>query len=368
MGYGVAMRQAANTYPIGIDMGDRYLTAAQFRKTRRGLRLRSLYCQPLEASDMEDDAMLIAALKSVVSSGFFKGSRAVVNLPFHDLSVFPVHFLLGEQDDPEEAILREALKFLPYPLEEAIIDYPSLIKQSGACDATIVAVRRQVMVRWLGILRSAGLTAEVMEFSVSSLMRLHQRLFPNDNRIDLLCHIGRAHSLLAVATVEGLLCLSEIPWGIQPLWNRISSHLELTGASAEAIDLLKVYGLAYAERETLPDNMPGGNAQETMHLYRVIFQIIAPAVEELVYEVHKTIGYLRSLHDHAVFGNIYLYGLAGLISQLDCFLEKHTGIPVQTVDALAILGSSDSDRPTCLPEWISPVPALGLAMREVSWL
>jgi type IV pilus assembly protein PilM len=368
MRYGATMMEIAKTYPIGIDMDDRCLTAAQFHKSSRGIRLRGVLCKPLAAPDAGDDAAVIAALKSVISSGFFKGRRVVFNIPSRDLSAFPVHFPLSENDEPEESILREALKFLPYPLEEAVIDYPSLVRRAGNCDAFVVAVRRQVMDRWLGILSSAGLTAEVMEFSISSLLRLHRSFITNGGQADLICHIGRTNSLLAVVDGESILSFSEIPWGIEPLCEKIKANFDLSDAGAESVNLLKVYGLAYADRETIQKLPNGGGGQDDMNMYRVIFQIIAPAAAELVYECHKTISYLRSLPGHADFTTVYLYGLADQIFHLDRYLEKEVEIPAQCVDAFSKLGYADGENPPGITEGISPVPALGLAMREITWL
>jgi type IV pilus assembly protein PilM len=362
------MLEIAKTYPIGIDMDDRCLTAAQFGRTSRGIRVTGVFCKPLAGPDTGDDAEVIAALKSVVSSGFFRGRRVVFNIPSRDLSAFPVHFPLGEHEEPEASILREAMKFLPYPLEEAVIDYPSLVRSAGHCDAIVVAVRRQVMKRWLGLLNSAGLTPEVMEFSLSSLLRLHRSFIANEGQADLLCHIGRTNSLLAVVNGESILSFSEIPWGIAPLCEKIKANFDLSNAGAESVKLLKVCGLAYGERETIQKSVNGGGGQNDMNMHRVIFQIIAPAVDALVYECHKTIGYLRSLPGQADFTTVYLYGLADQISYLDRYLEKEVEIPTRGVDALARLGCTDGETPPGVTEGISPVPALGLAMREITWL
>jgi type IV pilus assembly protein PilM len=362
------MVEIAKTYPIGIDMDDRCLTAAQFRKTGKGIRLRGVFCKPLAAMDTGDDAAVIAALKSVVSSGFFKGRRAVFNIPTRDLSAFPVHFPLGEQDEPEVGILREAVKFLTYPLEEAVLDYPSLVRRAGNCDAIVVAVRRQVMNRWLDLFKRAGMTAEIMEFSFSSLLRLHRSFIANEGQADLLCHIGRTSSLLAVVNGESILSISEIPWGIEPLCEKIKANFALSDEGAESANLLKTYGLAYGERETVQKSVNGGDGQSDMNMYRAIFQIIAPSVDVLVYECHKTIGYLQSLPGHAELKTVYLYGLADQIFHLDRYLEKEVEIPTRGVDALDKLSSTDGDTPPGVTEGISPVPALGLAMREITWL
>src|SRR3990172_3975272 len=249
------MPEVTTTYPIGIDLDDRCLTAAQFRSTRKGPQLRGLFCQPLNLpadGEADSEAALIAALKTIRASGFFRGRRAVLNLPFRDLSVFPVQFPLGGEEDPEEAILRESAKFLPYPLEEAMLDYPSFRRTPKSCYATVVAVRRQAMNNWLGILKRAGFTAEIMDLSISALIRLHRLFYAPTDQADLLCHVGRHQSQMVVLSSEEILSLSEISWGIHALTEKIQVHLDLKEDMQGAASLLLQYGLGYAEREGLP--------------------------------------------------------------------------------------------------------------------
>jgi type IV pilus assembly protein PilM len=367
------MRELATTYPIGIDLNDGCLTAAQFRKDRHGPRLRGLLSLPLpEASgaDAGDDDALAGALKAVRSCGFFTGRRVVFNLPLQDLSFFPVHFPFNAQEDPEEGILREASKFLSYPPDEAMIDYPSLFQIQGTCHATVVAARRQVVNRWLVILRQAGLTAEVMDFYMASLIRLHHRLFAPTDQIDILCHLGRTCIVLAVLTGEGILSISEIPWGVQLLRDKIETNLALPAGGPEAVKLLSAYGLGYMERGNIPEDATHdrGLDDEARNIYRAIFQIISPTVNELAYECHNAMGYVRSVRENVAFGTIYLYGLAGLISHLARYLEEEVQIPVHLVDLNAHLDVAGSKRPILLSGEISPAPALGLALRDLPWL
>ncbi|OFW09965.1 MAG: hypothetical protein A3H27_01955 [Acidobacteria bacterium RIFCSPLOWO2_02_FULL_59_13] len=367
------MRKVATTYPIGIDLNDGCLTAAQFRKGRHGSRVRGLLCRPLPeavgAEAGEDDA-LVGALKAIRSCGLFTGRRVVFNLPLPELSFFHVQFPFATEEDTEEGILRESSKFLSYPLEEAMIDYPSLFQIKETCHATVVAARRQVIDRWLGILRRAGFTAEVMDFYMASLIRLHQRLFAPTDRADILCHLGRTCIMLAVLTSEGILYISEISWGIQSLRDKIETNLALPTGGPEAATLLSTYGLGYRERGNIPETVTDdrGKDDEGRNIYRAIFQIISPAVNELAYECHNTMGYVRSAHGNVAFGTVYLYGLAGMISHLDRYLEKQVEIPVQLVDLKAHLDVTGSKSPVVLSGGISPAPVLGLAMRELPWL
>lgn len=367
------MRKIGTTYPIGIDLNDGSLTAAQFRSGNHAPRVRELFCLPLPlsfgAEAGEDDA-IVAALKRVRACGLFKGRRVVFNLPLQELSFFPVHFPVNPQEDPEEAILREVSKLLSYPPEEAMIDYPSLMQLQDNCHATVVAARRQVVDRWLAMFRRAGFTAEVMDFYVASLVRLHKQLFAPTDRADILCHLGRTCIMLAVLTRDGIVQISEISWGIQLLKEKIETSLEMPSGGPEAVRLLSAYGLGYMER----GNNPEGAAEEAEHddeardIFRAIFQIIAPTINELAYECHNTIGYVRSVRDNAAFGTVYLYGLAGLISHLDRYLEEQVEMPVHVVDLKTHLDVSGCKYPMPLTGEVSPAPVLGLALREFRWL
>jgi Tfp pilus assembly PilM family ATPase len=367
------MRKVATTYPIGIDLNDGSLTAAQFRKGRNGLRVRGMLCRTLPAAfgaEAGEDESLVDALKQVRSCGLFTGRRVVFNLPLRDLSFFPIHFPFNPQEDPEEGILREASKLLSYPPDEAMIDYPSFFRNQGNCHATVVAARRQVVDRWLAIMKRAGFTVEAIDFYMSSLIRLHQRLFAPTDRADILCHVGRTCIMLAVISGEGILSISEISWGVQLLRDKIETNLALPKGGEEALKLLSAYGLGYMEREKTPNHVTDdrGPDAEARNIYRAIFQIISPTVNGLAYACHNAIGYVRSVQENAAFGTVYLYGLAGLISHLDRYIEEQVEIPVQLVDLKAHLDVAGSEGPVMLSGDISPAPALGLAMRELSWL
>ena len=367
------MRELATTYPIGIDLNDGCLTAAQFRKGRHGPRVRGLLCLPLPAqsgADAGKDEALVDALKTVHSCGFFTGRRVVFNLPLQDLSFFPIHFPFNPQEDPEEGILREASKLLSYPIEEALIDYPSLFPIKETCHATVVAARRQVVDLWLAVLRRAGFKAEVIDFYVASLIRLHRGLFAPTDQADIICHLGRTGIMLAVITGEGILSISEISWGLQLLREKVETSLALPAGGPESVKLLSTYGLGYMEQGNIleEETADSGLDDETRNISRAIFQIISPTVNGLAYDCHNAIGYVRSIRENVVFGKLYLYGLAGLISHLDSYIEKQVDIPVQLVNLKDHLDIAGIKRPLPQSGEISQAPALGLAMRELPWL
>ena len=73
---------------------------------------------------------LLNALKIIKKQGKFKGNRTVIHIPAHKVFSFPIEFVLKEDETMEEAIVREVDQNLPYPLEEAVIDYSSVTRSA----------------------------------------------------------------------------------------------------------------------------------------------------------------------------------------------------------------------------------------------
>lgn len=362
----------ATTYPIGIDLNDGCLTAAQFRKGHHGPHVRGFLCLPLTAAlgTGAGEEALANALKGIRSCGFFGGRRVALNLPLQDLSFFPVQFPVKTPHDPEEGILSETSKLLSYPLEEAMIDYSSLLQIRETWHATVLAVRRKVVEHWLATLGRAGFRVEVMDFSMGSLARLHRRLYVPTDRADIICHLGRTGIMLVVMSGEGIITTAEIPWGVEFLRGKVETNLALQAGDTTALKVLSSYGLGYMDRQNITEASyeDGGNDNDDRNMYRAVFQILSPTVNGLAYECQNLIGYVRSVRESAVFGTIYLYGLAGLISHLGRYLEEQVEIPVEVVDLGSHLDFSGIKGPGLHSGDISPAPALGLALRDLPWL
>ena len=362
-------------YPIGIDIGKNNIYAAQFKENRQGLVIRGLVHRQYQSENggiLEARDVLIPLLRDVVKDKRLKGKRVVVHFPSEYILSFPISFQLGKDETVEAAIMRNSKQYLTFPLEEAIIDYPSLTFVSGDegnnYRASVVAARKDQMSNYLSILKTAGLTAEVVDFGVSSLLRFHN--YPQQTIQDsiILCNIGYSQSLLSVVTKDSILVQRSVARGIRTVLKNLQANLELSADSDKAKVLLKKYGLFYEdcldclapEDQTPPEEM--------RDMYRAIYQIINPHIEELVHEFHRVIGYARSERQDAVLEGIYIYGPGTFIRHLDRYLEKRLNIPASLIDPLKKVGLSKDASLADLSEAGPFGLALGLAMRKVTWL
>ncbi len=365
-------------YPIGIDIGNHNIYAAQLKENQRRLVVRGIVHQEFEGSDqgfftVKD--VLVPLLKEVVHGRGFRGKRVVVHFPSQYILSFPLSFQLGKEETLEQAILRQSKEYLTFPLEEAIIDYPSLAPLSAGdgnkYKASIVAIRRDHVKEYLLMLKQAGMNVEVVDFGISSLIRLHS--YPHETVQDpvILCNIGYTQSLLSIVTRENILVQRHVPWGVQTLLKNLQANLELSNDKEKAKVLLKKYGLFYEDcLDCIDDVEPDAktDTDDVKGMYRAIYQIINPQIEELVHELHKIIGYARSEEQDAIFEGIYIYGQGTLIHHLDGYLERRLNIRTRLMNPLSKVALSDDNILPDISEGGSFGLALGLAMRKVTWL
>jgi type IV pilus assembly protein PilM len=362
-------------YPIGIDIGKNNIYAAQLKENRQGLMIRGLVHREYQNDKggiLEAKDVLIPLLRDVVKDKRLKGKRVVVHFPSEYILSFPLSFQLGKAETIEAAIMRSSKQYLTFPLEEAIIDYPSLTSVSGdegnRYRASVVAARKDQITDYLSILNAAGLTVEVVDFGVSSLLRFHNYPQQTIEHSIILCNIGYSQSLLSIVTKDSILVQRSVARGIRTVLKNLQANLELSADSDEAKVLLKKYGLFYEdcldclvpEDKTAPDDM--------RDMYRAIYQIINPHIEQLVHEFHRVIGYARSEQQDAVLEGIYIYGPGTFIRHLDRYLEKRLNIPANLINPLNKVGLSEDASLSDLSEVGSFGLALGLAMRKVTWL
>jgi len=365
-------------YPIGLDIGNHNIYAAQLRENKQGIVVRGLVHREYQGEGdgvLDAKKTVVPLLKDIVKDKRLRGKRVVVNLPDQYVLSFPISFQVGKDETTEGAILKQSRQYLTFPPEEAVIDYPSLTPLSGdegsRFKAAIVAARRERIRDYLSMLKQAGLTVEVVDYGISSLLRLHSYPHKTIQNPLILCNIGATQSVLSILTTESILVQRHIPWGVQTLVSNLQANLELSDDRDRAKVLLKKYGLFYEDcLDCSIDTASGSNndPDESRNMYRAIYQIINPLIEELVHEFHKVIGYARSEEQGAILEGIYIYGQGTFINHLDRYLEKRLNTQARLMNPLSKVALYDD---TIFPDISEGGPfglALGLAMRKVTWL
>ncbi|CAB1066038.1 hypothetical protein D1BOALGB6SA_10837 [Olavius sp. associated proteobacterium Delta 1] len=370
------MFEKKTKYPIGIDIQERQIFAVQLQSYQHGIAIKGLAHAEIDENWQGDDPIesidaLQPSLKKMAKNKSFGGKRAVLHVPSQHIISFPIRLKPGRAEPLEQAIVRESAAYLPFPIEDAIIDYPSLQSvnsgDTSEYKAVMIAVHKDLIQKYVGLLKQVGFGVEAVDFQVSSLIRLHRHLYNGASGPTVLCHFGMTQTLLVIVSNDSILAQRYVPMGLQFLLDKITDNLALSQGKNNAKVMLQKYGLAYQDQQ-------GANrgsivqSSETKRLQRVIYQILSPQIEELLHELHKIIGYVRSEAPHTVFENLYVYGPGVLIHKLDDYLAKRLSIPTQLLNPLHTMETSNDGILVDPSEGGPFALAVGLAMRKVAWL
>ncbi len=362
------MAGLTSRYPIGIDIGETHVAAVQIGRERKKIVIRGLYYRDFDGAT-EDDDQLTSALKEIAKSRSFSGRRVVLSVPSRNLSIFPVRFQVDESGSLEEAMLAESEKLLPFPLDEAVIDYPSLVSgidgDTKGHKALMVAIRREDLKRYMDLLEETGLHIEAFDFSGAALMRLHASLYGMSSDPAILGHIGDSKSLLVVATKESIAIQRDLLWGSDVLLREFLATLDISNDRDKAKAMLKRHGLSFENHDVT--KLEEEEDQEAIGADRTVYQIITPHIDEFLLEMEKAVGYVRAEERQPVFEGIYLYDHASLVPSLDKYVERRLHIKTEVVNPLKRIALSDEWLLSAVPEDAPLGLALGLAMRRVSW-
>ncbi len=408
------------TYPIAVDIGNENISMVQLKETRQGLAVRGWGCKQFEDGIPAEMDTMVPILKKMVKNGQFVGKRAVVQIPSKEISSFPISFEVGETESLESVIVRESQEHIPFPINEACIDYlSSATKVDGGGNhykATVIAVHRDLIKQYLLMMKQVGLSVEIIDFELSSLVRLHQYFYNSIIDPILLCHIGNTESLLSIVSTDSVLAQRYVQWGMDPAYRKLETNLGLSEDKKAAGNLLKKYGLIYEDRERNNIASPHEKAIASPHekvidgphekvidclhekvidgphekvidgphekaidgphekaidsRSRATYQITVPYINGLIYEFQKLIGYVRSNDYNTIIKGIYIYGQASLIRNMDKFFEGRLNIPTKLINPLERISfSGDGDSTLSTAGIDLPISlALGLAMRKVTWL
>ncbi|WP_320045535.1 pilus assembly protein PilM [uncultured Desulfobacter sp.] len=365
------MTHKAGRYPIAVDTDGQDLFAIQLKDHKGQVCIKAAFHEPLNkkpanSEDVPAPAMshdtahpeLSGTLKRLKKTKGFSGRRIILHLPMEKMLSFPVNFKLKKDDNQDWALLAEIEKSLPYALEDAVADYPS-IYQSGTADqktAIITAAKKKDVLDLIAPYKKAGFLVEAVDFSPLSLVRIHGFLAQSHEKPDVICHIGRSQSSLIVVGQNRIYALNKFNWGRNKLKDRLDRTLKYDRAAPHALDLLKTYGL-----EEVTDT------RENTKISGIISRILTPPMEELIFEFHKVLGYALAKEQFHSIGNIYFYGLGATVKGLNRYIEQRLNIP-------ATLGTIKNhitwEAPLQTPDmetWALFSPAIGLAARRIPW-
>lgn len=357
---------------IGVELTPERINVAQLRKQGQGFKLTTLASAPVQEGLFQEGRILdppgmAEIIQSVLAENKIKVKQvatAVMGGRDTVTRIIPVPAELDDRELREMVLNQEAGLYLPFPREEADVDYQKLglfVDEDGIekVQVLLVATRKEITDSYIRTFENAGLRIDVLEISSFALIRTIReqlRQFSPQEAVALV-DIEFESTEISIA-VDGVPQFSRtVPIGTYQIQSALSRAMNLP--PTRSTELLQGMTIPVTPSESTmgtPSRMGGTNPGAAAML-RII--------GELADELRRSIDFYLNQGDNLEVAQLLLAGPGAAIGQLDEFFTQRLSLPCSQVDPIAALGLEIiEDVPETQRSGLGVV--LGLGLREAS--
>ncbi|MBF2076091.1 MAG: type IV pilus assembly protein PilM [Synechococcales cyanobacterium C42_A2020_086] len=361
------------TKGIGVELTADRVNVARLKKKGQGFQLVTLASAEVpegifQEGQITDSAAMAEIIQSLLAESKLKVKHAATAIPSGRDTVTRIIPVPAELDDRElrEMVLnQEAGLYLPFPREEADVDYQKLgffVDEDGIekVQVLLVATRKEVTDAYLDTFRQAGLIVDVLEISSFSLIRtIRQRLREfTPQEAAAIVDIEFENTEISIV-VDGVPQFSRtVPIGTYQVQTALSRAMNLP--PSRNTDLLQSMTLPLMPMDSMgtgPTNPTrGGINPGTAAMLRVL--------GELADELRRSIDfYHQNQGENMEVAQLLLAGPGGSIGHLDEFFSQRLSLPTSQVDPVSAL-SLEVDQELSPAQRVGLGTVLGLGLRE----
>lgn len=348
---------------VGIELAPDRVNIAQLRKQGQGYKLANYITVPVpegvfQEGQITDSAALAEIIQTALTEHKIKVKQVATAVPGGRDTVTRIIPVPAELDDRElrEMVLnQEAGLYLPFPREEADVDYQKLglfIDEDGIekVQVLLVATRKEITDNYFSTFQQAGLQVDVLEISSFSLIRTIRdqlRQFAPQEAVAIV-DIEFENTEISIA-VDGVPQFSRtVPIGTFQIQSALSRAMNLP--PSRNIDLLQ--GM------TVPVNAMDGKANANPGAAAML-----RVLGELSDELRRSIDFYLNQGDNQELAQLLLAGPGASIGQLDEFFTQRLSLPCTQIDPLTA-SSIEATQDIALTARPGLGVVLGLGMRE----
>jgi type IV pilus assembly protein PilM len=269
----------------------------------------------------------------------------------------------------DEAVRWEAERYIPFPIDEVVLDYATLdlpenIPDGEQMDVVVGAARQETVASLVEAIRAAGLEPSIIDIKPFAGLRTIEPKLRSTERepITLFLEVGAETSALVLTRGERLLLNRVINLSGKDFTAAISKTFNLDMTSAE--EAKKSYGLATIPTED-EDLLLDFDAERERFNPARMYDAIRPVLVELTTELRRSLEFFRVQVGDLGIDQGFVCGGGSKLRSLVPLLADTLGIPLEIADPWYGI-NIDKNRfdleflRTMAPEFAVPI---GLALR-----
>lgn len=354
---------------VGIELTPERINVAKLSKQGQGFKLAALSSVPVpegifEGGQIYDPPALAELIKSTLALNKIKAKHVATAVSGQEsiVRVIPLAAELNEEELREMVLNHEAGLYLPYPREEADVDYQKLgyvVDEDGIekVNVLLVATQKTVTDTYIDTFQQAGLKVDVLEirsFALLRTIREQLRQFSSQEAA-VLVDIEFDNTEIAIV-VDGV-----------PVFNRTVSigTYQMQSALLRAMNLPASRDTQMLHEITIPTAPVDGEANGLADISpNPGMAAMLRVLGELADEMRRSRDFYINQNENLEVAQILLAGPGGGIRQLDEFFKQRLNYPTIQIDPVAALALEvDEEIPLGQRPGLGIV--LGLGLREV---
>lgn len=304
---------------VGLDIGSSSIKAVELRRSRSGIELAHVGLEPL-GPDIVVDSMIVdsvsvsTAIAKVFTDAAIKGKTVATAVSGHSVIVKKIPMQPMSDQELAETIQMEAAAHIPFDIADVNIDYQILSDdaESPQMDVLLVAVKKDKILNYTHVLRTAGKEASVVDIDAFALQNCYEFNYdPSPSSTVALLNLGA--SVMNINIVKG----------VTPLFTRDVS----VGGNQYTDALQKELDLSFEDAERLKLGERVGTVSE-----EAVVPILQQVTEIIVLEIQKTFDFFRATAAGEHIERIYIAGGSSGVPGLMEALRQEFSLPVEVLN------------------------------------
>ena len=352
---------------VGIELAPERINIAQLSKQRQGFKLAALSSFPVpegifQDGQIVDSPALAELITSALAESKIKAQRVATAVPGREslVRLIPLPAELDDRELREMVLNHEAGLYLPYPREEADVDYQKLgyfVDEDGIekVQVLLVATRKEITDTYMDTFAQAGLEVDVLEINSFSLIRtIREQLrqfAPQEAAV--LVDIEFDNTEIAII-VDGVPQFSRtVPIGTYQLQAALLRATKLP--ATRDTRMLQTISIPHSEVDDV-ENLITSTNPGIASLLRVL--------GELTDELRRSLDFYLNQNSNLEITQILLAGPGGGIDNLEEFFRQKLNLPTVQIDPVSALALEVNEDQFTKAQRPGLGIVLGLGLRE----
>lgn len=342
----------------GLDVGNSTVKAVTIAEEKDVYTVTNIGIAPLPPGVMEDGLIVdpekvASAIQDALAMGDIKDRNVYLALPGSSFISRELEMPSMPLNEIREALQWEAEEYLPYDVNDAILDFIVLEEKEENTDVLLVAAQKETVQNFVKPIQLAKLKPQCLNIEPFA----HHALL--NHNVDIhgenlaIIDIGASFTTIILLKGQRLELIRNLSTGSSDFTTALEEAFEFSTERAEEIKLMA--GDIEDDTTLTSEGIPYVNIKE----------VLMQQTRTLLDEISRSFNYFQVQQRGETFNQLFLTGNGSLMAGLEDTLFSELAVPVQILDPLANFELSRSFDSSILKNVTSLSVSVGLILCEL---